>query len=82
MISVRDRGRPYRKHPSVVPSVAFSVTPSVALSIALSDSYPLPESEISKQPKGPSGPKTPTDISIPKYSEDDLQQILKAILEA
>ena len=86
MISVRGRGRPRRERlsvaPSVVPSVAPSVVPSVAPSDALPDSSPPPESEVSEQPEGPPGPKSPAETSIPKYSEDDLQRILKTVLEA
>ena len=74
MISVQGRGRSRRERPSVTPFVALSVAPP--------DSSPPPESEISKQPKGPLGPKSPADTSTPKYSEDDLQWILKAVLEA
>ena len=74
MISVRGRGRPRRKHPSVTPSVAPH------------DFSPPPKSEFSKQPAGPSGAKLPVAIvpttDVPKYSEDDLQRILKTVLEA
>ena len=56
---------------------APSIAPSVAPSIAPPDSFPPPESEISEQL-----PKSPTNTSIPKYSKDDLQWILKAVLEA
>ena len=94
MISVRDCGRPRWERPSVAhsvapsialsvaPSVAFFVAPSVTLSVTSPDSFPPPELEISKQPKRPPGPKPPTDTSIPKYSEDDLQRIFKAVLKA
>ena len=74
MISVRGRRRFRRERPSVAPSLALSVTPLV--------SSPPPKSEIPKQPKGPLGPKFPADTSTPKYSEEDLQRILKAVLEA
>ena len=62
---------------------------SVALSITLLDFSPPPKSgdELFDQPAGSSGAKplanTPAAVtSVPKYSEDDLQQILKAVLEA
>ena len=81
MTSVRGRGRPRRERPSVAPSVAPS--------IASPDSSPPPESgdELSDQPAGPSGAKPhanspPAATSVPKYSENDLQRILKAVLEA
>ena len=70
MISVLGRGRSRRERPSVAPSVAPS------------GSFPLPESEVSEQPEGPPGLKPPANTSIPKYSEDDLQRILKTVLEA
>ena len=70
MTSIRGRGRPRRKR----------------LSVALLDSSPSPESEFSKQPDGPSRPKPPVAVvpaaDVPKYSEDDLQRILKTVLEA
>ena len=67
MTSVRGRGRPRRERPS----------------IAFPDSFPPPESEFSEQPDGPPGPKSPAAAThVPKYSEDDLQRILKAVLEA
>ena len=78
MISVQGRGCPRQERSSVAPSV----TPSVAPSIASLDSFPSPKSKISKQPEGPPGPKFPADTSISKYSENDLQRILKAVLEA
>ena len=81
MISVRGRGRSRRERPSVAPSVtpsvASSVAPSIAPSIAPPDSSPPPKSEIFEQP-----PKSSANTSIPKYSEDNLQRILKAVLEA
>ena len=65
------------------------VTPSVAPSIALPDFSQLSESgdELSDQPAGPSKGKPLANSlaaanSIPKYFEDDLQQIFKAVLEA
>ena len=70
MISVQGRRRPRRERPSVAPSVA------------LSGSSPPPESEVSKQPDRTLGPKSPAATSVPKYSKDDLQRILKAVLEA
>ena len=74
MISTQARGRPRQKRLSV----ALSVAPSVA-----SPDFSLPlKSENSEQPNGPPGPKSPAIISVPKYSEDDLQRILKVILEA
>ena len=94
MISVRGRGRPRREHPSVAsfvaPSIAFSVAPSVAFSVAPSvapsvtpSGFSLPpKSEVSKQPDRTSGPKSPAATSVPKYSKDNLQRILKAVLEA
>ena len=81
MTSVQGCGRPRHKRPFVAPSVAPSV--------ALPNSSPPPElgDELSDQPARPSGPKplvanTPAAISILKYSENDLQKILKAVLEA
>ena len=80
MTSVRGRGRPRRERPSVTPSVTPSVAPP--------DSSPPPESgdELSDQPAGPSTKppvaNAPAATSVLKYSEDDLQRILKAVLEA
>ena len=74
MISVQGRGRPRRERPSV----ALSIVPSVAFP----DSSPSFELEISKQPDGPLGPKSPANTSVPKYSKDNLQRIFKAVLEA
>ena len=81
MTSVRGRGRLYRKHYSVAPFVAPSITPP--------DSFPPPESgdELSDQPARSSRVKShvakaSTTTSVLKYSEDDLQRILKAVLEA
>ena len=82
MISVQGRGCPRRERSFIAPFVALSVTPSVALSVALLDSSPPLKSEISKQPKEPLRPKSPADTSTPKYSENDLQRIFKAVLEA
>ena len=78
MISVRGRGRLRRERLSV----ALSVAPSVAPSIAPLGSSPPPKSEVSEQPDGTLGPKSPAATSVPKYSKDDLQKILKAVLEA
>ena len=77
MISVRGRGRPRRKRPSVALSVVPFVAPSVTPSVAPPDSSPPPESENSEQPK-----ESPADTSTPHYSENDLQRIFKAVLEA
>ena len=77
MISVRGRRRPRRERPSVVPFVAPSVAPP--------DSSPPPESgdKSSEQPDRLPGPKSrAATTSVLKYSEDDLQRILKAVLEA
>ena len=78
MTSIRGRGRLHRKRPTV------------ALPVALPDCF-LPSKSGDKlfdQPAGPSGtkplivnaPATATNVS--KYSENDLQRILKAVLEA
>ena len=81
MTLVRGRGRPRREYPSVAPSDAPSIAPL--------DSSPSPKSgdKLSNQPARPSGRKPLTNPplttnSIPKYSEDDLQKIFKAVLEA
>ena len=81
MPSVRGRGYLRRERPSV--------TPSVTSSIALFDSSPPLKSgdELSYQLAGLSKEKPlanspPATNSIPKYSEDDLQRIFKAVLEA
>ena len=66
MISVQGRGRPRRER----------------LSIAPPGSFPLSKSEISEQPDRTPGPKSPAAASIPKYSEDNLKRIFKAVLEA
>ena len=75
MTSVRSRGCPRREY----------------LSVALPDSSPPPGSddELSDQPAGlpgspgPPGPNLPiARPSIPKYTEEDLQRILKTVLEA
>ena len=71
MILVQGRGCPRQERLSIAPSV---VPP---------DSSPPPESKSFEQPDGPLGPKSPAEAtSVPKYSEDDLQRILKAVLEA
>ena len=77
MTSIRGRRCPRRKHSSAT------------LSVALPDSFLPPElgDELPNQPAGPSETKpsvanAPAANSIPSYSEDDLQRILKAILEA
>ena len=70
MILVRGRRRLCRECPSIAPSVAPP------------GSFPPLKSEISKQPDGTLGPKSPAATSVPKYSKDDLQRIFKAILEA
>ena len=74
MISIQGCRRPHRECSSGVPSVASFVAPL--------DSFPPSKSEISKQPNKPLGPKSPADTSVPKYSEDHLQRIFKAVLEA
>ena len=77
MTSVQGRRRLRRERSFATPSIAPL------------DFSPLPESgdELSDQPAGPSGTKppvanAPATTSIPKYFEDDLQEILKAVLEA
>ena len=77
MTSVRGRGHPRRERSSATPSVAPP------------DSSPPPESgdELSDQPAWPSTKLPVANApaaanSIPKYSEDDLQRILRTILEA
>ena len=77
MTSVQGRRRLRCKH--------FSAAPS----IAPPDSSPSPESgdKLSDQPARPSETKPPVAntlaaTSVPKYSGDDLQRILKAVLEA
>ena len=81
MTSVWGHGRPRRER--------LSIAPSIAPSIALPSSSPSPESgdELSDEParlseEKPLANSPPTVISIPKYSEDDLQRIFKALLEA
>ena len=77
MTSYRGRGRPRRKRSSAAPSVA------------LPDSFP-PHELGDKLFDQPAGPSTKSPIanafaaanSIPKYSEDDLQRILRTVLEA
>ena len=77
MTSVRGRRRPRRKRSSAT------------LSVAPLDFFPLSELavELSDQPARPSGAKPPVAnalaaTSVPKYSKDDLQRILKAVLKA
>ena len=71
MILVQGRGCPRRERLSIAPSVAPP-----------GSSFP-PKSESSEQPDRPRGLKSPAAAtSVPKYSEDDLQWILKAVLEA
>ena len=62
---------------------------SATLSVALPNSSPPLESgdKMFDQPARPSGTKpsvtnAPAAINIPKYSEDNLQQIFKSVLEA
>ena len=82
MTSVRGRGRIRWERSSIAPSVSPSVAPP--------DSSLPPESgdKLSDQLAGPSVTKPlvanapAADTSIPKYSKDDLQRILKAVLEA
>ena len=74
MTPVRGRGCPRQERPFVVPSVAPSVAPL--------DSFPLFESEIFKPLDGLLRLKSPAATNIPRYFEDNLQQIFKAILEA
>ena len=83
MTSIQGRGRLRRERPSVAPSVAFFVAPPVASSVAPPSSSPPPESESSEQLNEPLELKSPAAAtSVPKYSEDDLQQIFKTVLEA
>ena len=84
MTSVRGRGRPRQERPSVAPSVLSSV----ALSIAFSDSSLSPESgnKLFDQLARPSRAKPLTNSplatsNVPKYSKNDLQRILKTVLE-
>ena len=77
MTSVQGRGRPRRKRSSA------------ALSVTAPDSFSLFElgDELSDQLAKPLGTKpsianASTANSVPKYSEDDLQRIFKAVLEA
>ena len=77
MILIQGRRCLPREHPSIAPSVAPSV--------ALSDFFLPFESgdKLFDQPTGPSGAKPPfVAIHVPKYSENDLQKILKAVMEA
>ena len=77
MTSVWGRERPCQERLSAAPPIASP------------DSSPPLESsdELSDQPTGPSGTKSLANApaaatSVPKYSEDDLQWIFKAVLEA
>ena len=78
MTSVRDRGRLRHERSSATPSVA---PPDSSI-------FPESDDKLSDQPAGPLGTKSPiantlaAAINIPKYPEDDLQQILKTVLEA
>ena len=81
MTSVRGRRRLRRERLSVAPSIAPSIVPP--------DSFPPLESDdkLDDQPTGFLEPKPPVNnapaaTSILKYSEDDLQRIFKAVLEA
>ena len=82
MTSIRGYRRPHWKR--------LSVTPSVTPSVAPPDSFPPLKlgDKLSDQPVRPLGRKPTvanifaTTISVPKNSEDDLQQIFKAVLEA
>ena len=78
MTSVQGREHSYWERPSVAPS------------IALSDFSPPPKSgdKLFEQPVGPSETKSSIAIAIvaatniPKYPNNDLQRIFKAVLEA
>ena len=78
MTLVQDCRPPRREHPSITPSVA------------LSNSSPTPKlgDKLSEQSAGPSETKFPVvdahvaATNILKYSENDLQKILKAVMEA
>ena len=81
MTSIQGCGRLCREH--------LSVAPSVAPSVALPDSFPPLElsDKLFDQPAEASRTKpfanaAAAAISIPKYSKNDLPQILKAVLEA
>ena len=82
MTSVWGRKYPRRERPSV--------TLSAALSVTLHDFSPPSESgdELFDQPAGPLGTRSPladaliAATNVPKYSKDDLQRILKAVLKA
>ena len=81
MTSVQGRGHSRRER--------FSVAPSIALSVVPLDSSPPPKlgDKLSNQPVGPSRAKplianALAATSVPKYFEDDLQKIFKAVLEA
>ena len=80
MILIQGRRRLRWECLSAIPSVAPSITPP--------DSSLPPKSgdKLFNQPSRSSGAKPlanalPTTTSIPKYSEDDLQRILKAVLK-
>ena len=78
MTSIRGHGRFRCEHSSVAPSIAPL---DFSLPSELGD-------KLFDQPAGPSGTKppvvnTPVAVtSIPKYSKDDLQRILKTVLKA
>ena len=74
MISTQGRGRLRWER--------LSISPFIAPSIAPLDSSLPPKSEISKLPDGLLRPKFPAATSVPNYFQDDLQRILKAVLEA
>ena len=81
MTSVWGRGRPRRERPSIAPFAASSIAPP--------NSSPPSKSgdKLSDQPTGPSGAKLFANApaaanTIANYSKDDLQRILKAVLEA
>ena len=82
MALVRGRGHLYRERPSVAPSVASSVAPlNFFLPLELGN-------KLFNQPAGPSEMKPLiadaliAATNIFKYSENDLQRIFKAVLEA
>ena len=81
MTSVRDCRRPHQERPLVSTSVASYIAPL--------DSFPPPESgdKLFDQLAGLLGPKPLADAPaaathIAKYSEEDLQRILKTVLKA
>ena len=90
MTLVWGRGSLRLEHPSVVPYIAPSIVPCITPSVTPPDFF-LPSKigdKLSNQPAGFSRAKLPiadataTATSISKYSEDDLQRIFKAVLEA